>query len=41
MDLKEAIEIAKDVRKNVYSPYGKYYVGAALKCGSRENLFWM
>jgi len=34
MDLSNAIKIAKDVRKNVYSPYGKYYVGAALMAKS-------
>ena len=30
MDLTNAIQIAKAVRKNSYSPYGKYYVGCAL-----------
>lgn len=34
MDLNSAIEIAKSVRKNAYSPYSKYYVGCALKCKS-------
>lgn len=34
MDLDNAIEIAKLVRKNSYSPYSKYYVGCALKCKS-------
>ena len=27
-------QIAKAVRKNPYSPYGKYYVGCALMCKS-------
>ena len=30
MRLEEVINIAKDVRKNAYTPYTKYYVGAAL-----------
>lgn len=30
MDLKNAIEIAKEVRKNTYAPYSNYHVGAAL-----------
>ena len=34
MDLTNAIEIAKAVRKNSYSPYSKYYVGCALMCKS-------
>lgn len=34
MDLTKEIEIAKSVRKNAYSPYGKYYVGCALKAKS-------
>lgn len=34
MDLSKEIEIAKTVRKNAYSPYGKYYVGCALKASS-------
>ena len=34
MNLDEEIRIAKDVRKNSYAPYCKYYVGAALKCKS-------
>lgn len=34
MDLTNAIQIAKAVRKNSYSPYGKYYVGCALMCKS-------
>lgn len=34
MDLSKEIEIAKAVRKNSYSPYGKYYVGCALKAKS-------
>ena len=34
MSLYKAIEIAKSVRKNCYSPYSKYYVGCALKCSS-------
>ena len=34
MSLYKAIEIAKSVRKNCYSPYSKYYVGCALKCRS-------
>ena len=32
MDLSKEIEIAKNVRKNAYAPYSKYYVGCALKC---------
>ncbi len=31
MDLSKEIEIAKNVRKNAYAPYSKYYVGCALK----------
>ena len=31
MNLSKEIEIAKNVRKNSYSPYSKYYVGCALK----------
>lgn len=34
MDLSEEIKIAKNARKNAYSPYGKYYVGCALKASS-------
>ena len=34
MSLYKAIEIAKSVRKNCYSPYSRYYVGCALKCSS-------
>lgn len=34
MSLYKAIEIAKSVRKNCYSPYSKYYVGCALMCKS-------
>ena len=34
MDLTKEIEIAKKARKNSYSPYGKYYVGCALKTKS-------
>lgn len=34
MDLSEEIQIAKNVRKNAYSPYGNYYVGCALKASS-------
>lgn len=34
MDLSKEIEIAKSVRKNAYSPFGKYYVGCALKAKS-------
>ena len=34
MDLSKEIEIAKSARKNSYSPYGKYYVGCALKAKS-------
>ena len=34
MDLSKEIEIAKNVRKNAYSPYGNYYVGCALKATS-------
>ena len=30
MNLEDAIKVAKDVRKNAYIPYSKYYVGAAL-----------
>ena len=30
MNLNDAIKIAKEVRKNAYVPYSKYYVGAAL-----------
>ena len=29
---KEDIELAKKARLNAYSPYGKYYVGACLRC---------
>ena len=34
MDLSKEIEIAKNARKNSYSPYGKYFVGCALKTKS-------
>ena len=34
MDLTKEIEIAKKARENSYSPYGKYYVGCALKTKS-------
>ncbi len=34
MDLSKEIEIAKNVRKNAYAPYTKYYVGCALKSNS-------
>ena len=34
MSLSKEIEIAKSARKNSYSPYGKYYVGCALKAKS-------
>ena len=34
MDLSKEIEIAKSARKISYSPYGKYYVGCALKAKS-------
>lgn len=34
MDLSKEIEIAKNVRKNAYSPYGNYYVGCSLKASS-------
>ena len=34
MDLSKEIEIAKNVRKNAYSPYSKYYVGCSLKTKS-------
>lgn len=34
MDLSKEIEIAKVARNYSYSPYGKYYVGCALKCKS-------
>ena len=34
MDLYNEIRIAKDVRQKAYSPYGKYYVGCALKASS-------
>lgn len=34
MSLDKAIEIAKNVRKNCYAPYSKYYVGCALVCKS-------
>lgn len=34
MSLSKEIEIAKNTRKNSYSPYGKYYVGCALKAKS-------
>lgn len=34
MNLSKEIEIAKNARKNAYSPYGKYYVGCALKASS-------
>ena len=29
---KEDIELAKKARLNAHSPYGKYYVGACLRC---------
>lgn len=31
---KEDIEIAKEARKNAHSPYGKFYVGSALRTKS-------
>lgn len=34
MDLFKEIELAKNVRKNAYVPYSKYYVGCALKASS-------
>ena len=34
MDLYKEIEIAKNVRRNAYAPYTKYYVGCALKASS-------
>ena len=34
MDLTKEIEIAKNVRRNAYAPYSKYYVGCALKAKS-------
>ncbi len=34
MYLSKEIEIAKNVRKNAYVPYSKYYVGCALKASS-------
>lgn len=34
MNLSKEIEIAKNVRKNAYVPYTKYYVGCALKATS-------
>lgn len=34
MDLSKEIEIAKNARKNSYSPYGNFYVGCALKSKS-------
>lgn len=34
MSLDKAIEIAKSVRNNCYSPYSTYYVGCALMCKS-------
>ena len=34
MDLSNEIEIAKNVRKNTYAPYSKYYVGCSLKASS-------
>ena len=34
MDLSKEIEIAKNVRKNAYAPYTKYYVGCCLKAKS-------
>ena len=32
MNLEDLIKIAKDVRKNSYSPYSHFQVGAALLC---------
>lgn len=32
MDLEDLIKVAKDVRKNSYSPYSHFQVGAALLC---------
>ena len=29
---KEDIELAKKARLNAHSPYGKYFVGACLRC---------
>ena len=37
MDLTNEIEIAKNVRKNAYAPYSKYYVGCALKAKSGKT----
>lgn len=34
MDLEKAILMAKEVRKNSYAPYSKYYVGSVLKTKS-------
>lgn len=34
MGLSKEIEIAKNVHKNAYAPYSKYYVGCALKASS-------
>lgn len=34
MDLSKEIEIAKNIRKNAYAPYSKYYVGCTLKASS-------
>lgn len=34
MDIEEALTLAKDARKNSYSPYSSYKVGAALKTKS-------
>ena len=39
MNLSKEIEIAKSARKNSYSPYGKYYVGCALKAKSGKIYF--
>lgn len=40
MDLDNAIKIAKNALKNAYAPYSNYFVGAALKAKSRQNIFW-
>ena len=35
MNIEEVVKIAKEVRKNAYAPYSKYFVGATLVTKSR------